>query len=81
MIISRFKILQENNYQPSMIFTTENPYSKLFLGRTFSIVKRFLKLFQHILGQTKHKKVFLQLKEIEDIHEIPLSESRNYTLV
>ena len=28
-------ILRENKYLPSMIFSTENPYSKLIFGRTF----------------------------------------------
>ena len=68
-----------------MIFTTENSYLKLFLDITFSIVNRFLNFLQHILGQTKRqilqrKKGCLQLNEIEDIREIPLSEGRNYTL-
>ena len=35
------KILREISYLPSMIFCTENPYSKLFLVRTFLIVNGF----------------------------------------
>ena len=36
-------------------FCTQNPYPKLFLGRTFLIVNRFSKFLQHILGQTKRQ--------------------------
>lgn len=57
--------MQENNYPPSIIFTTENPLSKLFL----SIVERFSNFLQQI--------VCLQLNEIENFRETPLSESRN----
>ena len=83
-ILRVLKCCGENNYPPSLIFTTENPHSKLFFGRTFSIANRFSKFLQHILGQTKRyfckENSLYQLNEIEDIREIPLSESRNYTL-
>ena len=42
----------EYNYLPSMIFCTENPYSKLFLDRTYLIDSQFSKILQHTLGQT-----------------------------
>ena len=47
-------------------------YFSLFLDTAFSIVNRFSKILQHILGQTISKiqqKIFLQLNEIEDIRK------------
>ena len=46
-----------NDYFPSMLYfySAENPYSKLFLYKTFVIVDRFSKFLQHSLGQTKHR--------------------------
>ena len=70
-----------NIYLPSMIFfSTENPYSKLFICKTLLIVIPFSNFSQHILGQFSKKIFCLQLKEIENICEILLSESRNHTL-
>ena len=46
-----FKILRENNYLPSMIFTIENPYSKFFLAIKTLSVDRFSKFLQVLLGQ------------------------------
>ena len=54
------RILQVSKFCGKIItchdfFCTENPYSKLFLGRTFLIVNRFSIFSQHILGQTKRQ--------------------------
>ena len=51
--ILRFLNFAENNYLHSMIFSTENPYSKLFLDRASLLVNQFFKFLQLILGQTK----------------------------
>ena len=68
---ANFQILQEKNNPPFMIFVQKNPYSKLFLDRTFLIVNRFSNFLLHILGQTikapySAMKTFCQrLNEIE----------------
>ena len=58
-------------------FTSENLYSKLFWGRTFSVVNRFSNFLQHFFAvhfrtnlrvpDSAKKIVCLQLNEIEDI--------------
>ena len=74
--------MQENNYLPSMTFYYRNPYSKLFLCRTFLFVDRFSKFLQSILGQTTQdfEKKIVYLKLIRNICENPLSETRKHTL-
>ena len=76
------KFLRENNYLPAMIiFSTEGPNSKLFLGRTFLIDNRFSKFLQHILGQTKRR--LLQRKYFANIYckENILSSDRYYRVI
>ena len=63
-----------------IIFCTENPYSKLFLGRTFLIFKISAPHFK--TNYVFSMEIFcLQLNYKENISEIPLSETRNHTLI
>ena len=77
-------------YLPFMIFSlfvvVFCAEKKLFWGRTFLIGNRFSKIMQQISGQSKgrilQKKIFdYELNEIENVCEIPLSETRNHTLI
>ena len=49
----KFKFLRENIYLPSLDFCTGNPYSKMFLTRTFLFVNRISKFLLHIWRQTR----------------------------
>ena len=80
------KFCGENNYFLSMIFPTENPYSKFFRGRTFF---QFLPIFKIIAAYFRTnwppnfaKTVFcLQLnKEDENTcnKHVPISETRSH---
>ena len=79
-----FKILRENNYLPSMIFCTEKSLFKIVFYRTFKcqpIFKLFAAHFRSNSAPFSAKKILCQkLNEIENICEIPLSESRKHTL-
>ena len=58
-----------------IFFTIENPYSKLF----FQLSTDFQSFCSTYKDNLSAKKIAcLYLNEIEDIREIPLSESRNY---
>ena len=77
-----FKILLENNYLPSMIFYYRKSLFKIVFAQNFfncqPIFKFFAAYFRTNLSPNSAKKIVcLQLNEIEDIQEIPLSESRN----
>ena len=71
------EILPENNCLSSLIFYYRESLLKWLWTRTFSVVNRFSKFLQHILGQTlmpnsAKETVCLKFNEIEDIQEISL---------
>ena len=75
-----------NNYLPSMFFFYyRKSLFKIVLGQNFFNCQPIFKIiaahFRTNYAPNSTKKiVYLQLNEIEDIREIPFSESRNYTL-
>ena len=72
-----------NNYLPSMIFYYRKSLFKNVLGQNFFNCQPIFKIlaapFRTKKAPNSSKKIsWLQLHEIEDYREIPLSESRNY---
>ena len=64
----------------SLDFCTENPYSKMFLTRTFLFVNRFSKLLLNILRQTKcsivPENILCIFKQLQSICQKPLSDEK-----
>ena len=80
-----FKILQENNYLPSMIFLLlKIPIQNSFWPLKLYLLTDFQNFLQVLLGQIKIKmltrKYFSALQKTEILPENPVSETKNHTL-